>query len=171
MTKRKEIREFLEESNAIEGVYGKAALKQALLAWDFLMCHNSLTKRVILKTHAILMKDTDLEPKYIGKYRDCRVWVGGHEGLPSGDIEKEIKKWMYRTQESRIRVDSKDLHVQFEKIHPFVDGNGRIGRMLMNWTRIMINEEDILILRANQRGEYYKWFKDPLDYLKLLQDI
>jgi fido (protein-threonine AMPylation protein) len=52
----------------------------------------------------------------------------------------------------------RDAHVRFEHIHPFVDGNGRLGRMLMNWQR---KQEglDILVIEDAKKHEYYEWFK------------
>ena len=49
-------------------------------------------------------------------------------------------------------------HVKFESIHPFVDGNGRTGRLLMNWIRIKIGLP-ILVIKESEKFEYYKWFE------------
>jgi len=49
-------------------------------------------------------------------------------------------------------------HIHFEKIHPFVDGNGRMGRILMNWQRVKVGLQP-LIIWASERQAYYAWFK------------
>ena len=54
---------------------------------------------------------------------------------------------------------SKTLHVKYEKIHPFVDGNGRTGRIFMNWWRIKNNLPILVIHEGKEQMDYYKWFK------------
>jgi hypothetical protein len=53
----------------------------------------------------------------------------------------------------------KKAHVAFETIHPFVDGNGRIGRILMNWQRLQEGLPILIIHEGPEQMEYYKWFK------------
>ena len=68
-----------------------------------------------------------------------------------GKVPK-IEEWVL---EARIKKD----HVEFESIHPFVDGNGRIGRLLMNWERIKLGLP-IIIIYEKSKGEYYAWFRE-----------
>jgi len=49
------------------------------------------------------------------------------------------------------------MHINFEKIHPFIDGNGRIGRMLLNWQRVKLGLP-VLVIKESEKQEYYKWF-------------
>jgi Fic family protein len=49
-------------------------------------------------------------------------------------------------------------HVKFEKIHPFEDGNGRIGRILLNWQRVKAGLP-ILTIYEKDKHAYYKWFE------------
>lgn len=48
-------------------------------------------------------------------------------------------------------------HMEFEGIHPFIDGNGRIGRMLLNW-ELRQMEMDAEVIYADKRSEYYAMF-------------
>ena len=71
-----------------------------------------------------------------------------------------LQNWVFETMRAHPKVDSIDLHVKYEKIHPFADGNGRTGRMFMNWTRLKRNNEPLLIIHeGEEQREYYGWFK------------
>ncbi len=55
---------------------------------------------------------------------------------------------------------SQQLHVSYEKIHPFVDGNGRTGRMFMNWWRLTNGLPLLIIHEGDEQYNYYQWFQD-----------
>lgn len=153
---KKIVEEFLRESNAIEGVFGEEALTDALAAWQYLIGKDVMTKAVVLETHRILMARQDLEKKYKGAFRDIDVYIGGKKAMNPAIVGAMVGDWCARTMK---KPNAKVLHVFYEKIHPFVDGNGRTGRMLMNWTRLKRTKEGILVIRNAQKGEYYKWFR------------
>lgn len=158
---KKEVDEFLRESNAIERVYDDDSLKQAHEAWDYLMKQKVITPQVILNTHKILMLHQPLLPNERGYFRTVDVWVGGRKGANPAQIDMLISmQFCFETMRFIPPPDWKALHVVFEKIHPFVDGNGRVGRMLMNWTRIKRCDLPILIIHAGfEQEKYYEWFK------------
>lgn len=161
-----EISIFLSESNAIEGVYDKDSLKQARLAWDYLIIQPKLTPEVIQNTHQLLMVNQDLPPEYKGKWRTCRVWVGHHEGPNYEKIPQLIQAWLDQidttTETDPGNVDKdllfQDLHVQYELIHPFVDGNGRTGRMFWNFLRLK-SGLPLKTVYERDRFDYYSLFK------------
>lgn len=152
-----EIKDFLKESNAIEGVYDDVSFKQANYAWEYLMTKKEMTLEVVLKTHKILMLHSNLYPNEKGYFRNVMVWVGGESGFEPDRISEAVGNWCYKTMHSRL--SAKKLHIEYEKIHPFVDGNGRTGRMFMNWTRIKKRQPIIVIHEGQEQLEYYKWFK------------
>lgn len=156
--------EFLRESNAIEGVYGEASLKQAKVAWKYLMEQKQLSPSVILKTHKLLMLHQPLRPDEKGYFRHVPVWVGNHEVSPHTQIRRMIEDWCFKSLQTTPPIDTKALHVEYERIHPFVDGNGRTGRMFMNWQRLKITQEPLLIIHAGTfaHEEYYSWFEETL---------
>ena len=161
---KKEITEFLMESNAIEGVYGAESLKQAEYAWANLAKATKLTKGVILRTHKILMLKQPLLPDYKGYFRKCRVWIGGREGLKWELIPEEIEVWLKEmnrlpVMKNNLEEISQKLHVGYEEIHPFADGNGRTGRMFMNWWRMRNNLPILIIHEGDEQMAYYQWFK------------
>lgn len=158
MENSKQIDVFLRESNAIEDVWDANSFRQALYAWQFIIKKKELTPANIKKTHKILMLNQPLKPNEKGYFRKCQVWVGNREGLEWQDIPRAIANWCNWINLVKAKDDWKLCHIAFEKIHPFVDGNGRIGRILMNWQRVN-NNLPILIIWANKKQRYYKWFK------------
>lgn len=148
--------DFLEESNAIEDVFDADSLQQAVYAWEYLKEQKEMNMHIMCKTHKILMLHQPLYPDEKGYLRHCPVYIGGREGLPWRIIPTRLatcamNMWLHPN-------NWKEHHVEYEKIHPFVDGNGRTGRMFMNWERLKAGLP-ILIIKAEERGDYYKWFK------------
>ncbi|MFA6325218.1 MAG: Fic family protein [Candidatus Paceibacterota bacterium] len=172
---KNKITEFLKESNAIERVYDEDSLEQAENAWSFLIEQRTITPAVVLRTHFLLMKNHGILDQYKGTYRNCPVWIGGREGINHLQIFEEIKKWCNdmndtgwidkwckvpgKNYKKNFEHISKLLHVQYEKIHPFIDGNGRTGRMFMNWWRIKNDLPLLIIHEGKEQMDYYKWFK------------
>ena len=152
-----QILEFLSESNKIEGVFDDDSLQQAKYAWDYLAEQKEMTPSVILKTHKILMLNQNLLPNEKGYFRKVPVYIGGKEAIDYRKISEAIGNWCNNTMNSR--KSAKKLHVEYETIHPFVDGNGRTGRMFLNWTRIKKKQPIIIIHEGKEQMEYYDWFK------------
>lgn len=156
---------FLSESNAIEGVYDDDSLQQAKYAWEYLINEPKINGGVILKTHKILMLHQKLLPNERGYWRRCEVTIGGRMGKPWRYVPDLMAQWVERTQlqidypGSRIENDIKENHVAYETIHPFVDGNGRTGRMFLNYQRIKAGLPLLVIHNEGKSDHYYAWFK------------
>ncbi len=149
------ISKFLEQSNAIEGVYDADSLAQAEVAWEFLISQTEMSVGVICQLHKILMLNHNLMPHEKGYLRKIPVYIGNREAMDYELIEERLKLLVQGM--TLVPENSKSHHIQYEKIHPFVDGNGRTGRMLMNWERLRAGES-ILIIWEEEKHEYYKWF-------------
>jgi len=156
-----EVNEFLSESNKIEGEYGEVALKDAKQAWimaNLCVKDRGITTSYILGIHRRLMKR--LNPRIAGQIRTCDVWVGGRKGYPPKEIKEELRLLCNPGLYPRLSEDTiKTWHIQFEKIHPLEDGNGRTGRILMNVQRLIIGLPLLIIHEGEEQKSYYGWFK------------
>jgi len=152
-----EVWNFLKESNEIEGVYDLDSFQQAELAWEYIVDKDQITVSDILKVHKILMLHHNIRPDQKGYFRKVPVWVGGREGANYVYLPTRIGQWIKQVNE--FKLEPKETHVRFEKIHPFVDGNGRVGRILYNWYRLK-KGLPIDIIKAAERQKYYEWFRD-----------
>lgn len=96
-----------------------------------------LTEDMIKKFHFILkdgtLTDSEKEWFNIGEYKKKKNFVGDITTSLPKDVAKDMKKLLdsYNKLTEKKLEDIIDFHVKFEKIHPFQDGNGRVGRMIM----------------------------------------
>jgi Fic family protein len=163
------ITKFLQESNAIEGVYDEDSLTQAQNAWNYLSDQKEISIHVMCRTHKILMLHQPLYPDEKGYLRKVTVFIGGHEGMNHRIVPTHLAKLAenmndivnngQKEDKTFLENITKQHHVLYEKIHPFVDGNGRTGRMFMNWERLKVGLPLLIIHEGEEQQEYYKWFK------------
>jgi Fic family protein len=120
-----------------------------------------LSMRLLNKTHERLMRGVRGADKHPGQVRRSQNWIGGSRPgnaayVPPpphalGDVLGAFEKYLHRDDDGLPPlVRAGLLHVQFETIHPYLDGNGRIGRLLVT-----------LLL------EHWKFLTKPLLYLSL----
>ena len=97
---------------------------------------SQLSEKFIKHLHFILKTGTSDAAKdwfAVGDYKKLPNEVGGSETTLPEDVSAEIKKLLadYNSKEKVTLEDILEFHVRFERIHPFQDGNGRIGRLIM----------------------------------------
>ena len=63
-------------------------------------------------------------------YRQVDVWVGGHKGAIPAVIPSLMRDWAL---DVLTEMSADEAYLRFERIHPFVDGNGRTGKIIHNW--------------------------------------
>ena len=96
----------------------------------------ALTEEFIKNLHKTLKSGTSDSKKdwfNVGEYKAYPNEVGGYETTLPEDVAYEIKKLLdsYEKREAKTIEDIIDFHYNFEKIHPFQDGNGRVGRLII----------------------------------------
>lgn len=189
---KKNIKEFLAESNAIEGVYSKQSLVDAQKAWDWAtdqLVFNKISLNIVLGIHGRLLERLNL--RIAGKVRNCDVWIGG-ELKPKESkkvLEKRIEHWCKTTNkglETIIKILEKkndretiewaekkimDWHLDFEEIHPFEDGNGRTGRILLNLHRYLLGLPILIIHEGDEQQDYYNLFRDRRFWRMIARNI
>ncbi len=96
-----------------------------------------ISERAIRKIHMAIM--TGFENKKPGEYRKEPMFITGSKVKPAKaeDVEKEMKKLLEWKEKNEHALHPLELaaafHGRFEGIHPFLDGNGRTGREILNW--------------------------------------
>jgi Fic family protein len=96
----------------------------------------SIRHEDIFELHRLLA-DTVMDQGQVGRYRTIAVRVGKHFPPPAADVSPRMFKllewWNQKAASLSPVLSSAILHYQFEWIHPFADGNGRVGRALALW--------------------------------------
>ena len=143
-------------------------VKGAVKAYDNMDKYNYKKEKDLLLAHQYLM-ETLL--KNAGQYRHSNVGVGGKEGIthvapPPNMIQKlmsELFGWLKNSNE-HILIISCVFHYEFEFIHPFSDGNGRIGRL---WQSVILKSYKeffsympIESIVRNNQSKYYQALED-----------
>ena len=116
-----------------------------------------ISEEILLKWHKEIFSETKQD--IAGKYRDYIVRVGSYLAPDWQEVEKLMKGLIDFINKDLDKINPVELsakaHYAFEKIHPFGDGNGRIGRLLMNYI-LWHAGYPMLIIEYKKRKSYYK---------------
>lgn len=177
--------ELTYTSNAIEGntltrqetalvvekgltVAGKTLVEQLeavnhAKAWDFISARrdqtrNEITERTLLDIHSIILNGID--DANAGCYRRVPVRIAGSTVVMPNPLKvptlmQDMMTWLHGSLTEHPATIAADAHLQFVSIHPFVDGNGRTGRLLMDLLLMQMGVPPALI-RKEDRLEYIK---------------
>lgn len=119
---------------------------------------------LVKEVHRLLTAGTYNERRYIenkerpGEFKKHDYVTGVHEvGSSAQDVERELAELIAETgayDGEDVLMAAAYFHAGFEYIHPFADGNGRVGRTLLNYY-LMIRNHPPLIVHDEEKGKYY----------------
>lgn len=121
------------------------------------------TVKLILELHKTLL--TNIDDSIAGRFRVGKEWVrvGNHLGanpLFVNELMHELVAHYNRKKEPYFLDKIAHFHAEFETIHPFVDGNGRLGRVLINLQLMIADFPPIIIQNKSKHTEYYPLFSN-----------
>jgi len=127
--------------------------------FDYMLTYKGdINRAFVLKLHKLLMHN--ILWKYSGKFRDVQVYVRGASFTPPppSDVKRQFKQLMlwYRSNKKKYHpvVVTAYFHHVFESIHPFLDGNDRVGRLLLNFI-LRKNNLPMVNIKYKERSKYY----------------
>ena len=123
-----------------------------------------LSEAFIKQLHLILKSGTSDSRKSwfaVGEYKRVPNEVGGGETTKPEDVHKEMRKLLqqYNTEKEKTLEEIIEFHYQFEKIHPFQDGNGRVGRLIL-FKECLRNGIVPFIIEDDIKEFYYRGLKE-----------
>ena len=135
-----------------------------------------LSNRLLREVHAKLLARGRGADKSPGEFRRSQNWIGGTRPgnarfvpPPPGHVEEcmaGLERFIHNYAELPVLVKAAMAHVQFETIHPFLDGNGRVGRLLI---ALMLHEARVLHQPLLYLSLYFKQHRD--EYYRLLDTV
>ncbi|MCD8500667.1 MAG: Fic family protein [Bacillaceae bacterium] len=137
----------------------------------------ALTQWQIKNLHRLVLKGIDDD--YAGVYRDQQVFIAGAKHIPPAPllIQEEMDQLMswYEQETSELHpvIRGAMLHSKFDGIHPFIDGNGRTSRLLLN-LELMKDGFPPIVIKVENRLAYYESLdrahtqNDYTDFIRLV---
>ena len=124
----------------------------------------SLTESLIKELHKVLKSGTSDSQKAwfaVGDYKRLPNEVGGNETVAPQAVHAEMKALLkeYHSKKVKSFEDILDLHQRFECIHPFQDGNGRVGRLIM-FKECLANGQVPFIITEDLKLYYYRGLRE-----------
>lgn len=153
--------DFVRQSNMIEGEPTEPGhplfddylvLAREVAAGDW----TDLNQDYLLEMHERLLLSQP--SKFPGEFRQCRVTVGGNEKMHpvlARPAMRELFNMIHAEPSGELETWCWEMHHRFEWIHPFIDGNGRTGRLLLNILRLKYGLP-WLTVRYEDRFAYYR---------------
>lgn len=137
-----------------------------------------LCNRLLRETHAVLMEGVRGQEKNPGEFRRSQNWIGGQGSTlknaryipPTPDDMQAamsgLEKYIHADDETDVLIRAALIHYQFETIHPFLDGNGRVGRLLIT---LFLMEKKILTTPALYISYFLK--KNRIEYYDRMTEV
>ncbi len=137
-----------------------------------------LCNRLIKETHAVLMEGVRGQEKSPGEFRASQNWIGAAGSTlktaryipprPEDMVEamSDLEKYIHAEGPLDVLIQAALIHYQFETIHPFLDGNGRVGRLLIT---LFLMERGVLQAPALYISFYLK--KNRIEYYDRMSEV
>ncbi len=159
---------YIFETNTI-GVAGEAIRVDDIIetanhfrAFDFILekATESITEMMIKEMHRILKQSTSDSYKdwfAVGDYKKLPNEIGGNPTTPPEKVSEEMQFLLekYHSKTEKTLHDLIDFHYHFERIHPFQDGNGRVGRLIL-FKECLANDVVPFIITDELKFFYYR---------------
>ena len=136
----------------------------------------SISYRLICEIHGTLMKGVRGEGATPGSMRTSQNWIGGRTLMDStyvppqvADMKQcfsDLEKYIHSNAREPALIQCALVHYQFEAIHPFLDGNGRIGRLLITF---ILLEKGLLSQPLLYLSDFFERHRD--EYNRLLLNV
>ena len=128
------------------------------------VANEQLSEDIIKHFHYILKQNTknaDIPYFKVGDYKIKPNFIGGIETASPNKVPLEMKRLIdaYNLKQNKKIEDIIDFHVKFERIHPFQDGNGRVGRLIM-LKECFKNNIVPFIIEDSKKAFYYRGLKE-----------
>lgn len=122
---------------------------------EIIKAQEPLSLRLIREFHALVLNN-DIENRGKFKQSNNEILGADFETVPYYLVEEKLTELIdkFNNSDEDIITKVSCFHADFEKIHPFIDGNGRTGRLLLN-LELMKNGYPITVIRNEDREEYY----------------
>lgn len=134
--------------------------RDAIFFIEELVSNNeSISEWNIRNIHSLILKEIDKE--HAGRYRTENVLISGAKHIPPkhyeiGDLMQElVEEYNNNWKDFHPVLKATLLHGEFVKIHPFIDGNGRTARLLLNF-ELMKNGYTPIIIKNEAKAKYYE---------------
>lgn len=151
--------DHIHQSNLIEEIDSAAEDIQSMEAWSYISRKEHLTYENVMELHRLITLN-QLPKSESGCTRKVNVWIGGKMAPNPVVADSLLRNFILDIEHYWHRIDPIEAHVRFEHIHPFVDGNGRTGRMLLWWHEHKREMEPTLFLAAEKFEKYYPLFEE-----------
>ena len=137
-----------------------------------------LCNRLLKETHAILMENVRGQERNPGEFRHSQNWIGGQGStlktaryIPPApeDMDtamSDLEKYINEDDSTDNLIRAALIHYQFETIHPFLDGNGRIGRLLIT---LYLMEKQLLTTPALYISYFLK--RNRIEYYERMTEV
>ena len=161
--------EHAHQSNLIEGFDDPSMHACTLAAFAWLRGLETLRVEDLRLLHQVVVARQpdprwthrqNLTGSWRGNFREMDLTVDGRDCPPWQEVPLLIRGWLFdMNSDPDGALGTREMHVEYERIHPWADGNGRTGRLLMWWHQVSVGEEPTLITREG-RHAYYDWFRE-----------